>query len=157
LARQRGLDCAGLLSIARFDGARKVGIDLLDLRSGISRPLAEADQQPASLRTEAYRFDADVLDWGAKLLEAALPCEFLVVDELGPLELERNRGWVNALHTLRAGGFRLAVVVVRPELLDAFCQVLPGVRLQLFTLPEPIGIDLPAAIMSLLSKANDSR
>lgn len=134
-----------------------MGIDLLDLRSGVSRPLAEADQRPASLRTEAYRFDADVLAWGSAVLSTALPCDLLIVDELGPLELEFNQGWVNALRVLRAGGFRLAVVVVRPELLDAFCQAAPGVLTCLFTLPPPPGIDLPAAIISLLSKANDSR
>jgi nucleoside-triphosphatase THEP1 len=61
LARQRGLDCAGIVCPARFDGAHKVGIDLLDLRTGERRPLAEADNQPAELRTTHYRFAAEAM------------------------------------------------------------------------------------------------
>ena len=41
-----------------------------------------------------------------------------LVDELGPLELVRGEGWQAALETLAQGGYRLALVVVRPELLD---------------------------------------
>jgi nucleoside-triphosphatase THEP1 len=154
-AHQRGLHCAGLLSLPRFDGTRKVGIDLLDLRSGASRPLAEADQQPAALRTGTYRFDATVLAWGAEVLNAAPPCDLLILDELGPPELEQGQGWANALDVLRAGGFGLAVVVVRPALVEAFRQALPGTLTYLFTLPSPPGLDLPAAIISLLGQAND--
>lgn len=156
LACQAGLDCAGLLSLARFDGRRKVGIDLLDLRSGVTHPLAEADQRPAPLRTETYRFDVSVLAWGACVLDAAVPCDLLIIDELGPLELEHGQGWVNALKLLQAGGFRLAVAVVRPELLDAFRQAVPGAPFHIFTLPSPLGTDLPALIASLLNQADDS-
>ena len=157
LACQRGLDCAGILSPARFEGTRKVGIDLLDVRSGQSRPLAEADSQPGELRTMAYRFDLEAIQWGVKLLEAACPCDVLIVDELGPLELERGQGWANALDVLRRGQFRLAVVVVRPTLLDTFHRLLHSKPLEtpikserVFTLPIP-GThpdDLPLAILS---------
>jgi len=142
-ARRRGLDCAGLVCPARLDGTRQMGIDLLDLRTGERRPLAEADDlkdgggQPAAIRTPGYRFDAAALAWGAFILDIATPCDLLIVDELGPLELARGEGWVNALDVLRAGRFRLAVVVVRPALLDAFRQAMPGVPLRAFTLPAP--------------------
>ncbi len=120
LAQKCGLDCAGLVCPARFHESRKVGIDVLDLRTGGCRPLAEADQLPAALRTGAYRFDAEAMAWSAALLDTACPCDLLVVDEIGPLELVRGQGWANALNVLRAGQFGLAVVVVRPGLLDAF-------------------------------------
>jgi len=161
LACQRGLDCAGILSPARFEGTRKVGIDLLDVRSGQSRPLAEADSQPGELRTMAYRFDLEAIQWGVKLLEAACPCDVLIVDELGPLELERGQGWANALDVLRRGPFRLAVVVVRPALLDTFHRTLrneplpsPTQNTRVFTVPIP-GTDAndpPHTILSLLSE-----
>jgi nucleoside-triphosphatase THEP1 len=80
LAQQRGLDCAGIVCPARFDRVHKVGIDLVNLRTGESRPLAEADDQPSELRTTRYRFDADVMAWGADALDAACPCfVFLLV------------------------------------------------------------------------------
>ena len=52
------------------------------------------------------------------LLEANPNCDLLVVDELGPLELVRGEGWQAALEALAQGGYCLALVVVRPELLD---------------------------------------
>ena len=98
-------------------------------------PLAKVDDQPAALRTTRYRFDADVMAWGAASLDAACPCDLLIVDEIGPLELERRQGWVNALNVLREGQFDLAVVVVRPSLIDAFRAAVGDVPLSLFTLP----------------------
>jgi nucleoside-triphosphatase THEP1 len=65
LARQRGLNRAGIVCPARFNGGHKVGIDLLNLRTCECRPLAEADNQPSELRTTRYRFDTDVIAWGA--------------------------------------------------------------------------------------------
>jgi len=127
LARQRGLDCAGIMSPARFREGRKVGIDALDVRSGERRSLAEADQLPGDLRTAAFRFDTGAVKWGAAILDTACPCDVLMVDELGPLELERGQGWVNALAVLRSGQWKLAIVVVRPALVEVFRKVMNSV------------------------------
>jgi nucleoside-triphosphatase THEP1 len=151
LARQHGLDCAGIVCPARFDGGRKVGIDLLNLRTGECRPLAEADDQPSALRTTQYRFGADVMTWGATILDTACPGDVLIVDEIGPLELERGLGWVNALKVLREEQFDLAVVVVRPSLVDVFRAAMGDVPLSLLTLlPAGFEPDLFAAILAHL-------
>ncbi len=97
LARELDVDCAGVVCPARFNGGSKAGIDLLDVRSGERWPLAKVDGRPAELRTSRYRFDAEVMAWGGAILAAACPCDALIVDELGPLELEQGRGWVGAL------------------------------------------------------------
>lgn len=146
LARQRGLDCAGVISPARFKGGVKVGIDALDVRTGQSRPLAEADDSPADLCTARYRFDADAMAWGVTILDTACPCDVLLVDELGPLELERGQGWVNALDVLRASQFTQGIVVVRPALLDAFARAVKGVPSQVFVLPLAPGMDLSSLL-----------
>ncbi|GAB4530431.1 MAG: hypothetical protein Kow0063_08530 [Anaerolineae bacterium] len=148
LAQGRGLDCAGLVCPARFRGRQKAGIDVLDLRTCERRSLAEADDRPAALRTSGYRFDASALTWGAAVLAAACPCDLLFVDEIGPLELERGQGWVNALDVLRTGSFKFAVVVVRPHLLDAFEQAMGQGPLRRLMLPVPAGDDLLKTILS---------
>ncbi|MCJ7625183.1 MAG: hypothetical protein MUO76_16925, partial [Anaerolineaceae bacterium] len=43
-------------------------------------------------------------------------CDLLVVDELGPFELVRAEGWVSGVKLVDGGNYRLALVVVRPEL-----------------------------------------
>lgn len=122
-------------------------------------PLAQADNLPGELRTTAYRFDSSTTQWGAALLDTACPCDVLVVDEIGPLELERGQGWANALNVLDSGQYELAVVVVRPALLDTFHRLLHSKPLEtpilsehVFTLPihgmNPD--DLPLVILSLL-------
>lgn len=44
--------------------------------------------------------------------------DYLVVDELGPLELVRGEGLTNAVELLKSGEFKKALVVVRPHLID---------------------------------------
>jgi len=135
LAQQRGLDCAGILCPARFEGKRKIGIDLLDVRTGERRPLAQVDDQPADLRIGPFRFDTQAINRATAILDAACPCDVLIVDEIGPLELERGRGWVNALEVLRAGRFGVAVAVVRPRLVEAFCTVVEDLPLSVLAMP----------------------
>ena len=152
LARSQGVDCAGLICPARFYESCKDGIDVLNPRTNERRPLAEADQRPATLRTSGYRFDVEAIAWGAAVLNAACPCNLLVIDEIGPLELERGQGWVNALNILRGGQYEAALVVVRPNLLDAFRLIMNDTPLELFTLPayQPDADRLIADLLRLM-------
>lgn len=135
LARQRGLDCAGIVCPARFENGRKTGIDLLDVRTGERRPLAEVDDRPADLRIGPFRFDTRSMRWGIAVLDAACPCDVLIVDEIGPLELARRQGWINALDVLRSKQFGVAITVVRPRLVEAFRGVVKDVSLRVLTMP----------------------
>lgn len=119
-ARQLGLDCSGIFCPARVDDGLKVGIDVVDARTGERRHLADVDELPGRLRAGPYRFDEEAVAWGVARLGAACPCDVLFVDEIGPLEMDRGEGWANALEVLRRGEYRLAVAVVRPSLVDAF-------------------------------------
>ncbi|HHY55318.1 MAG TPA: AAA family ATPase [Chloroflexi bacterium] len=124
-ARRAGLDVAGVLSPARFAQGVKVGIDVLDLRSGELRELAhlrtmetaETASGVTGVVTQRWRFDAAALAWANQVLAQATPCDLLVVDELGPLELEQGRGWTAALATIDARAFDDALLVVRSSLL----------------------------------------
>jgi nucleoside-triphosphatase THEP1 len=111
-AQAEGHPCGGILTLAR-DDAREI----LDVSSGDTRRLTvEADARDA-VEQGRFRFDPRALIWANGALARATPCDLLVVDELGPLEVERGEGWVSAFDVLRAGEFTLAVAVVRPELL----------------------------------------
>jgi hypothetical protein len=62
---------------------------------------------------------------GNKIFSASLPCDLFIVDELGPFELIRGEGWVNALEALRQPTYRIGIVVIRPELVKTARQILP--------------------------------
>ncbi len=117
-ARQFGYSCAGVLSPAIILQGEKVGLRLADAATGEERLLAEADRAGGEVRWGRYRFVRATLEWAAELLRGATPCDLLVVDELGPLELKLGQGLVAALGVLEEGAFSLALVVVRPELVD---------------------------------------
>lgn len=125
-----GRHVCGVLSPPVFDSGRKVGINLIDLATRETRLLArrrEPDAREAGgVETTEWRFDPVVLAWGDDVLRETGACDLLVVDELGPLELERGEGWMSALPLLDAGAYRAALVVVRPSLLDAALARWPG-------------------------------
>jgi nucleoside-triphosphatase THEP1 len=139
-ARAAGWDVAGVLSPPIFENGQKVGILVQNLRTGETRPLAIAYHLSLStlhlslstLPLSTYHlplgnwlFSPSALAWGNDLLASCLPTDLFIVDELGPLELIRGEGWVNALEALRSGRYKTGLVVIRPELVEKARQQLP--------------------------------
>ncbi|WP_322806646.1 nucleoside-triphosphatase [Thermanaerothrix sp.] len=118
-AQGRGWDVAGIFSPGVYQGGQKVAIDAVDVRSNERRRLAwrVTGENSAVIHTQEWRFDPETLCWGNTVFETAVPCDFLVVDEIGPLELERKQGWITALSAIASRAYRLGVVVLRPSLL----------------------------------------
>lgn len=158
-ARRRGFFCAGVLSPARHEAQQRVGITLVDVATGEERPLASADDGTQGLRWGRYRFVTSSLEWGTERLARATPCDLLVVDEVGPLEMELGKGLVNALDVLAGGRFSLALVVARPELVEELKARLEGRRLDILEVASSNRDELPARILSLLEEetARESR
>ena len=152
VARRRGFSCAGVLAPALFERQEKVGISLVDVASGEERFLASADDIPQGVRWGRYRFVSSSLAWGGDLLARAIPCDLLVVDELGPLELERGNGLVKAMDVLVQGGFSLALVVVRPALLNEVTARLKGRQPVTLEVTVSNRDQLPMHILSLLEE-----
>ena len=143
-ARLDGWDVAGVISPAVMAGSEKTGILVEDLRTGEQHPLASASlRKPFSMQLKDWHFDPLALSWGNRILENCTPCDLLIVDELGPLELLRNEGWTSALKILDQHGYRLGIAVVRPELQDILSKSL--------TIAGTIFIDRPT---DLAAEAN---
>jgi nucleoside-triphosphatase THEP1 len=108
----------GILAPAVFDGAVKIGIEALDLASGVRRQLAQRRTESSSgIQTQQWSLDQDTVDWCNQVLRAAVPCDLFIVDELGPLEFERDEGFQAGMTALDSGQYHTALVVVRRELL----------------------------------------
>lgn len=124
----RGVTVAGILTPPRIVNGAKVGIDIRDIRSDMRRPLAERGPAAGGPSIGQWHFHPEALQWGSQILEQAIPCSLLIVDELGPLELECGEGWANAIELLRQEQ-PCAVIVVRPRLLARLHARLKGVDL----------------------------
>ncbi|MGC9398556.1 MAG: nucleoside-triphosphatase [Anaerolineae bacterium] len=72
-----------------------------------------------------FRINPEAMAHSVADLRASFPTRLFVLDELGPLELLQNRGWVEALTLLKARAFDVALLVVRPTLLDVALRRLP--------------------------------
>lgn len=120
LAREAAWQVSGVLSPGIFQNGYKVAIEALDLRSGERRLLARRRQadEAGLIHTREWQFKTDTVEWGNTLFQQAVPCDLLVVDEVGPLELEQGRGWSAALPAIESRAYRLALVVIRPTLLS---------------------------------------
>jgi hypothetical protein len=76
-----------------------------------------------------------------------------VVDELGPLEIERGEGWQKAFDVLRGNDFTLALVVVRPELLERAQRKLPSGSTTVVTVEMDNRDDLPDLLLDALERS----
>lgn len=121
-AQQAGLKVGGFLSVARYAVGEKAGIDLEHAATGQRLPLATFTDDPASdahrPRTGHYVFDPAALDAGREWARAGSGADAFFVDELGPLEFNRGEGWAEVITLIRQQDFGVALVTVRPELLD---------------------------------------
>lgn len=147
LAQRKGYVCGGVLTLAR-DGVREV----VDVRSGHHRRLTTGCEGERAIIQGRFRFDPRTLSWGDDALSQASPCDLLVIDEIGPLEMARGKGWVNAFDVLRAGTYALALLVVRPELIDQARDRLGGCTLEVLTVTRENRDSLPIRLVNMMER-----
>jgi nucleoside-triphosphatase THEP1 len=122
--RKAGLKVSGLLSPARFDQKQKTGFFAHDLDSDEIRLAASVvPGEIDGLRLGSWTFDPEIFAWGNRCLKQAVGLDVLVIDELGPLEFDLQTGWTASFEVLRRKRYRLALIVIRPECLDAFSNM----------------------------------
>ena len=118
-ARSAGVQLGGLISPGVFEDGEKIAIDVLDVRSGERTRLAEGPGgNLTDLTTRRWAFQSQAVAWGNRVLKNAVPCELLVIDELGPLEFLRGEGWLNGFQAVASGDYTAALLVIRPSLLE---------------------------------------
>jgi len=145
LAQSAGWSCGGIITLSRGDAR-----DVLDVASGDVRCLTQSADTAQAVDQGRFRFDPRALRWAGQRLAQATPCDLLVIDEIGPLELERGKGWANALDVLAGGDFGLALVVIRPELVACAKAQLPNYAPVVFNATRENRDQLPATLVSVL-------
>ncbi|HDQ34718.1 MAG TPA: DUF2478 domain-containing protein [Chloroflexi bacterium] len=97
-----------------------------EMHTGNIYPLTLPYQGAGDPATPAFCMDPAAMARSAAALESAFPTQVFFLDELGPLELRRGAGWSNALPLLHTAQYKLAILVIRPELLDVLIARLPA-------------------------------
>ncbi|MGY4706467.1 nucleoside-triphosphatase [Candidatus Bipolaricaulota sp. J31] len=125
----RGHRVGGVVSPRTLRRGETVGYRVRDLATGEERPLCALT--PPGLRFGRFYFAREGLEFAREaIIRAAREAEFVVVDEVGPLELE-GHGFAPGIVEARASGKPLAITA-RPRLVDAVLDwlgVLEGTRI----------------------------
>jgi len=95
---EKGIRIGGFLAIGKdIDGVR-TGFSIKEIDSGETMLLCSIEEDENSVKTGHYYFNEAAMKWGDTILapENLDSKELVVVDELGPLELE-GKGWSAAI------------------------------------------------------------
>lgn len=125
-ALQRCIQTQGLLSIPVFTGNQKTSIDLFTLSTHQRHSLAIRSQNgDGQLLTPGWKFRAEALQWGNRILSQISNPQLLIIDELGPMEFYSQEGWQTAFSLVSRRDYHWAVVVIRPSLIHLALQRWP--------------------------------
>jgi hypothetical protein len=121
-ARSLGLTFGGFICPAVIQDGKKTGIDLMNVASGEKRHLGICSSDDGKTTIGCWQMDEGVLAWGNEIIAGLQNEDIIIIDEIGPLELERGLGYWHALTLLDEGCYRTALVVIRPALLPVAQQ-----------------------------------
>lgn len=129
-AQAQGFTLAGVVCPPVFEEQNKTAINIEDLKTHKTRILAtKRTTASEGLLTDHWAFNEEVLRWGNLVLAETEDCDILLIDELGPLEFNRGQGWQNGLLAIDKGKYRIALVVIRPALVETAINRWPNARL----------------------------
>jgi nucleoside-triphosphatase len=124
---ETGALVGGFICPAVFEDGKKIGIDMVDVASGERRRLGMRSSE-VETTIGCWQLDENVIQWGNQILAGLKDEDFIVIDELGPLELEEGYGFQEAMRLLDEKRYRAALVVVRPSLLQLARLRWPGAQ-----------------------------
>lgn len=131
-----GPGVSGYLSPAVYEHGRLVGYDLAVFGRERAVPFLRTRGQSAWERVGPYFFIPDALADARRTIRRSPASDLLVVDELGPREIDGGGVW-SALRAVMADPGRRLLLVVRPACLEAVLARLAGRRLGVFPLAQP--------------------
>jgi nucleoside-triphosphatase THEP1 len=119
------IDVAGVLSLPYFDNGRKTKILVKNLKSGEQEILAGLDDVFDGPKIGQWNFSCKGLETGLNAMRESSPCDVLIIDEIGPMEILNSKGWHFALELLNSLNYKKAIIPMRPWLLDQFMELTP--------------------------------
>ncbi len=129
-AQSAGLSVAGILCPGEFEHGKKTAIHLTDISTREQRQLGKhVAYCKDGIRVGNWLIDERAIAWGNQILSDAIGKELLIIDELGILEFERSGGFQEGMRILDNGCYKLALVVIRPELIEVALARWPGAEI----------------------------
>ncbi len=124
----------GILSLAHFEGHRRLGYDGLDIQSGERFPFLRKFPEPGWTQVGPYGVVPEGLARARAAIRNVRDSDLCVIDEMGPLELDGGGFWPCFLELQE--NRKPLLTVVRQELVKPFSLACGGEPL-IFRLAEP--------------------
>lgn len=121
---QNGISSGGILAHGKWENNRRSGFDLEFIPDGKTVTLCESAPREGWIRFRRFWFNPLAFDIGKQWLAGTIAKKpgVLILDEIGPAELE-NGGWAAILPALFAEtNHRLVIVTVRASLTEAVAE-----------------------------------
>jgi nucleoside-triphosphatase THEP1 len=131
----RSLALDGFLGPRISEKDHLLGYDLVAVRDGRRFPFMRRANEPSRTAVGSWRLVDHALDAAAVIIRGSRPEAVLIVDELGPLELE-GRGHGPALAAVLNQPGRRFLFVIRTSCLDGFLQRFAGRRVSVHPVDE---------------------
>lgn len=156
--RAAGVKIAGFISPPLLDATgTKTGIQMVDLATGQRHTFAKIVAQGDPADIGIYKLAEDAVTWARGVLANALlaNADWLVIDEIGPLELHHGQGFAFALDALAdAERTPNAIVIVRRYLADALADRLGRVDIVKVTVTDANRAEIPARLVKLVCQTD---
>lgn len=155
--RSTGARLAGFVAPPLLNGTgNKTGVELLDLSTGVHQTFAKIVQAGETPTVGVYRMSPDAIEWARGVMAAALlaDVDWLVIDEIGPLELHLGDGFAFALEPL-SDPVRVpnAIVIVREGLVAELAERLGRTDVIVLHISEENRTTVPAQLIRLAREA----
>jgi nucleoside-triphosphatase THEP1 len=155
--RAAGVKIAGFVSPPILNGeGHKTGIEMVDLTTGERQKFAQVACSDETPTVGIYRVAEGAREWARGVLAAALTAnaDWLVIDEIGPLELHHNSGFAFVLKPL-ADPERIpnAIVIVRPELVRELAERVGRTDTVFVEVTEMNRLEIPGQLVRLVQAA----
>jgi nucleoside-triphosphatase THEP1 len=155
--RSAGFKVAGFISppLLNAEGG-KVGIEMMDLTTGKHQTFARVREANETTTIGVYHISDEAIEWARRVLAAALLAnsDWLVIDEIGPLELQQGTGFAFALQAL-ADPLRVpnAIVIVRETLAQELAERLGRTDIVIVRVTAHNRSRIPAQLVKLAKSA----
>ena len=115
--KKSGNSVKGIISPGVYKYNKKVAIDAVDIATGKVIKLADyiPGWDPKKPISE-WKVNKDAILWGNSVLKNSIPCDVLIIDEIGYLEFEKKDGWLEAFIVLETNQYKVSFIVVRNSL-----------------------------------------
>jgi nucleoside-triphosphatase THEP1 len=152
ILKSLSMSADGFLGVRVFEKDRFSGYDLVDVRDGRRLPFLRRAEGAGTAAVGPWRLVDSSLAAAAEIIRTSRPNALLVVDELGPLELEGGGHWPALAAVLDQPGRRF-LFVIREACLADFIRKFAGRTVKIKTIHE--GLDVRTLAEEIATDVHD--